>query len=157
MLKDMPEVLPLSGAILISELAWGDVEELINRYSSSDELQKLFGGASIVQMFDEVFVQALHAISVLHSLGVSHNDMHLGNFLIKESKKGKPRVLIHDFGKSVDVETWDADLILRDFYTLATRARDHPKLAQLSDQLDELIAFATNAKDANEVILQNFG
>ena len=81
-------------SLLFSELGLCDLEQYIS----------FFGPKGLKE--DEVLYiaeECIKSIKDLHKLGISHNDLHLGNFLLIPENKSKDfpygyKILIHDFG-----------------------------------------------------------
>ena len=75
------------GGMIFSQLGVGDLKQCIesNQYSPKQ-----------IQQFK---LNVLDAIEKMHSLGIVHNDLHLGNVLIVWLGKGL-KAVIHDFDKS---------------------------------------------------------
>jgi hypothetical protein len=107
---------PLSGLILFTELAWGDMRQFLRivykaRYGDSesiallpldvvDDLIQTNGHAIMLQ---RVFQHVMYAIRDMHRLlHISHNDLHIGNVLIQfvrgAEDRLKPLALVTDFG-----------------------------------------------------------
>lgn len=144
---DEIKTLELKGHILMSEMAWGDGIQFLNKLGEEINLPK----QRINDVFDIVIPEIFLGIIELHKLGISHNDLHLGNILIRADEFGNFRVLLHDFGKSELVQEWDSENVLRDFDKVAdyirsnfqfdnTRVKD--KMLSLIDYTKEKVAQA---------------
>ncbi|QBZ80697.1 Protein kinase catalytic incomplete domain containing protein [Pandoravirus celtis] len=110
---------PLPAHLLVSEMAWGDLSSVAERTPLTAD--QWFG----------VVRGVLSAIGALQShLSVVHNDLHFGNILVAvvatdddDDDNGTapgahcPQALlplVHDFGRSYQVEVWMADDRVRD-------------------------------------------
>ena len=74
--------------VMASELMSGDLRSFISENPKSEEIPRLIA---------EVFV----CLRSMVRLNIAHNDLHLGNVLIRYSE-GKYSSVIHDFGESVE-------------------------------------------------------
>ena len=115
----------LSGTVLISELVWGDLLQLYQELSEDE----------VPRIFDNLIGQGLLAIQELHDLGISHNDLHFGNFLVRIGDGDdykEIRVLIHDFGKSeyLNPDDWTTNKILADFKTVSNTVLSMNRLGE---------------------------
>ena len=65
--------------IILNELASGDLARFIEKYSSFFKHENFFKN-----LYEQIFISLL----LIHSLGLSHNDCHSGNFLYHKIKPG---------------------------------------------------------------------
>jgi tRNA A-37 threonylcarbamoyl transferase component Bud32 len=86
----------LIGTIMVSELAWGDLKQLIIGESLNLSLMTL---RQNIDFWKDIIIKIIKAI---HHLPFIHNDLHLGNILLAEKKNNEWIPLIHDFGESTD-------------------------------------------------------
>jgi serine/threonine protein kinase len=95
-----------SVAVMISELAWGDLRGYLDFKRPSIDL--------VQRIIDDIF----EGIRFLHSNGIFHGDLHTGNVLIVLDKDGNyVQSLIHDFGRSSQGPIF-ADEIKMDYSTI---------------------------------------
>lgn len=47
-------------------------------------------------------MNALHALDHCHAMDITHRDLHPGNLFVDNSHDGEKRLLIGDFGQSID-------------------------------------------------------
>lgn len=90
---DIPNNIPVTAYVMLSELAWGDIGDFFKKY----------GNKINHEIWDKLLLQMLYAVNDLHKLGVYHGDLHIHNLLImfkQEKDKIETLTLIHDFGKS---------------------------------------------------------
>ena len=88
-ITNFPTNFPLRGYFLISELADTDLQKW-SQYTHSSEV------------WAKILIDILMGLRDLRSIGVSHNDLHLGNVLIKYDQNNV-MALIHDFGQSQEL------------------------------------------------------
>lgn len=79
--------------ILISELASGDLRQIATNYELT------------VDNWESIIQKILICISKIHDENLSHNDLHLGNILIKNLYNLEP--LIHDFGEVTELNRYN--------------------------------------------------
>jgi hypothetical protein len=128
----------LSGEILFSELLWGDVNQLYGLLRKDPAMGSVF---------DNIIPQTFSAIHELHSLGISHNDLHFGNLLIRvDNTNMKLDTLIHDFGKSLYINDngWTNDNILTDLHSINSAIIDreglnNSKIGQKMKKMMEIV------------------
>lgn len=99
--------------VLLSELAWGDLLQFAQAFTSS------YKNALI---WSDIVRQGLSAIhDAQHLMNLYHNDLHWGNFLVVLSTEFKVQLLMHDFGKSYTPSSetipWNSDTRLQDAKT----------------------------------------
>lgn len=86
-LQDLQDYRGISMMVMASELMSGDLLSLIQETPEDKEIPRLIG---------EVFA-GMRAL-VRHK--VVHEDLHLGNILLRSDENGKKSSVIHDFGES---------------------------------------------------------
>lgn len=87
--------------VMVSEIAYSDIRYLLSRGIAEDA-------------FATIIMECLDCLLDLFRLGVSHGDVHFGNFLIRRQSNDDFQVIIHDFGMSeldcVDHERYMFDI-----------------------------------------------
>lgn len=113
----------LKGYIMFSELLWGDLIQLYEKMRNIKNNKN-----DIERVFDIIIPEIFLAIQDLHNLGISHDDLHFGNILLRINPNMQFDVVIHDFGKSKFIDSWTQDTILRDFEMIQIQIDSRPRL-----------------------------
>lgn len=86
-IKDLREYNGVKMKVMASELMSGDLIKYVEKMKKSKETPRLIS---------EVF----EALNIMVKEGIVHGDLHLGNVLLRKSRDGTFRAVIHDFGES---------------------------------------------------------
>jgi serine/threonine protein kinase len=118
-----------SSHIMFSELAWGDLGDFFINY----------GNKIGYEVWDKLLLQTLYAVRDLHSLNISHNDLHIHNLLIMYKEENDSKVttipLIHDFGKSEFIDKWDVQTTIKDYEHMISGLIDKNKHYKVPDNI----------------------
>lgn len=138
----------VSGHLLYTQMLWGDLIQLIE----NEDIDK------VLVLLDEVIPNVFSCIQKLHDLSISHNDLHLGNVLLKvfedEYREKKWTTVIHDFGKSEFVDVFDEEIALRDFHKFAEAITKHQYLKNtiIAKKMESLLKYTyENDFDINNI------
>lgn len=116
--------------ILMSELAWGDLGQLLSLGKINKEL------------WNEIVSQILLGINDMQEkLGIVHNDLHQENiliYLIYEEGDFYINCLIHDFGKSTFVSSWDREKRTADVEKILEILENKCNIKSIRDRIKKL-------------------
>ncbi len=139
---------PVEAHILISEMAWGDVDNYIVKGLLTDPRHAYL-------LIEEVM---RGIIALQDNLGLLHEDLHPGNVLVRlvddDDGETRPMALIHDFGLAVEStklsQPYAALMAIEMFLTGFTEAVDIHHPSSLRDIVETSYTFLKAVEDGRE-------
>lgn len=103
-----------------------------------DQFFKAYPSLKMRSYLNQIFFASYESLETLHSLGISHGDSHIGNFLITPGFDSVPIVEWVDFGRSkfsMSVDIPDLPLICRTIYPNEDHQLDFASLEKIFETL----------------------